>query len=203
MPSTDPAGRAPPPRLSRRRCLAGAGACLAVAALSDVAAAQAVLGDDGLYRQPWFLDSLLELPDDLEAAHAAGKRFAILWELRGCPYCRQTHLVNFAQPEISGFVRARFDLLQLNIVGDREVVDFDRERLPEKRLAAKYAVRATPTFQFFPERAAGLAQRPPSGREVARAQGYIAPRPFLAMFRFVSERGYESGSLADVLEAGR
>ena len=46
--------------------------------------AEAILTDDGLYRQPWFLESFLELADDLEAAAASGKRFAVMWELRGC-----------------------------------------------------------------------------------------------------------------------
>jgi thioredoxin-related protein len=121
--------------------------------------------------------------------------------LRGCPYCKDTHLVNFAQPEIENYVRERFDILQLNIIGAREVTDFDGEKLPEKRLAEKYGVRFTPTFQFFPDSAAGLAAKKPREREVARAQGYLAPKQFLAMFRFVTERAYEKGNLLDFLKA--
>ena len=52
---------------------------------------------DGLYREPWFLQSFLNLAEDLETAQSAGKRFAIMWELKGCPYCKETHFVNFAQ----------------------------------------------------------------------------------------------------------
>ena len=37
-------------------------------------------------------------------------------------------------------------------------------------------------------------------REVARAQGYLEPKPFLAMFRFVAERAYEKGSLSDFVK---
>src|SRR5262245_24464996 len=131
--------------LSRRLLLAGG---LAAATLTR-ASAQAILTDDGIYRQPWFLESFLELADDLKGAAGEGKRFAVLWELRGCPYCRQTHLINFAKPEIADFVRQKFEILQLNIVGSREVTDFDGEKLPEKEFARKYGVRFTPTFQFF------------------------------------------------------
>ena len=159
------------------------------------------LTEDGLYHEPWFLQSLLELADDLDSAAAQGRRFAIIWELRGCPYCRQTHLVNFARPEIADFIKAGFDLLQLNIIGAREVVDFDGEKLSEKQLAQKYGVRATPTLQFFPEGSAGLAARKPRDREVARAQGYLEPEPFLAMFKFVAERAYERTSFPDYLRA--
>ncbi|MBX9776133.1 MAG: thioredoxin family protein [Xanthobacteraceae bacterium] len=168
---------------------------------STSARSQTLLGDDGLYHQPWFLQSLLELGDDLQMATDNGKRFVIIWELRGCPYCRETHLVNFAQPEIVSYVKTHFEVLQLNLIGDREVMDFDGEKVPEKRLAEKYGVRFTPTFQFFPERVDGLAPRKPREREIVRAQGYLQPPQFLAMFRFVAERAYERGTLADFLKS--
>ena len=187
--------------LSRRSFLAGSVAGAAAIANARPALGQAILTDDGLYRQPWFLDSLLELADDLEEACGRSRRFAVLWELRGCPYCKDTHLVNFAKPEIAGFVKEKFDILQLNIIGAREITDFDGEKLAEKRLAEKYGVRFTPTFQFFPPRSAGLGARKPREREVARVQGYLVPDQFLAMFRFVSERAYEKGSLGDYLKA--
>ena len=186
--------------LSRRSFVAGSLSGLGAAGLSRVEAA-AVLTEDGIYKQPWFLESFLELADDLDGAAEKRKRFAIMWELRGCPYCKETHLVNFAKPEIETFVRERFEILQLNIVGSREVVDFDGEKLSEKRIAAKYGVRFTPTIQFFPERKDGLAQKKPAAREVTRAQGYLKPNDFLAMFRFVSERAYERGTLRDYLKA--
>src|SRR5687767_13603264 len=148
--------------LTRRRAMAG----LAALGLAGPARAEAILTDDGLYRQPWFLESFLELADDLSAAGNSNKRFAVIWELRGCPYCKQTHMVNFARPEIERFIRERFDILQLNIVGSREVTDFDGAKLAEKELARKYGVRFTPTLQFFPESASGLARREPRQREV-------------------------------------
>lgn len=184
--------------LSRRLVLAGL-ACCPLAPCRSMA--EAILTEDGLYRQPWFIESLLELGDDLSAATAAKKRFAILWELKGCPFCKQLHLVNFARPEIESYIRERFDILQLNIIGSREVVDFDGEKLSEKMLAAKYGVRSTPTFQFFSENAAALGQKKPREREVARSQGYSEPQPFLATFRYVSERAYEKGSLGDFLKS--
>ena len=185
--------------ISRRHVLA---ALAATAAFPGTpASAQAILTEDGLHRQPWFIDSLLELPDDLAAATTGRKRFAILWELRGCPYCKQMHEINLAKPEIANYIKERFDILQLNFIGAREVTDFGGEKLSEKRLAAKYGIRGTPTFQFFPESAAGLAGKKPVEREIARLQGYAEPAPFLATFRYVAERGYEKGSLSDFLKA--
>jgi hypothetical protein len=153
--------------LSRRSLLVGG----ALLASLSAARSAAVLTEDGLYSQPWFLESLLELADDLPAATERRKRFAIMWELKGCPYCKDTHLINFANPEVETYVKERFDILQLNIIGSREVVDFDGEKISEKRLAEKYGVRFTPTLQFFPESIEGLAKKKPRGCKATWSPG--------------------------------
>ena len=187
--------------LSRRKFLAAS--MTGAVFVPNAARAAAVLTDDGLYTQPWFLESFLELADDLAGAAGKNKRFAIMWELRGCPFCKQTHLVNFAQPEIENFIKDRFEILQLNIVGSREVTDFDGEKLSDKAFAQKYGVRSVPTFQFFPESVAGLAAKVPREREVARAQGYIDPQPFLGLFRFVADRDYEKGRVLELPQSDK
>ena len=186
-------------KLSRRGPIAGAAACLALP--RGVRASALKLNDDGLYTKPWFLESLLDLNDDLKDATDKGKRFVVMWELKGCPYCKKIHEINLADPQIENFIKDRFEVLQLNIIGQREVTDFDGQRLPEKEFAKKYGVRYTPTFQFFPESVDGLAQKKPAEREVARWQGYMEPKPFLSMFRFVADKEYEKTSLGDFLKA--
>jgi thioredoxin-related protein len=183
---------------TRRQFLVGSAAALISA---DAARAQAILSEDGLHKQPWFVETFLELADDLAAARAAGKRFAVLWELRGCPYCREMHLVNFARPDVAEYVRSNFDILQLNIVGARKVTDFDGTQLGEKAFATRYQVRFTPTIQFFPETLDGLADLPPDKREVMRIPGYLKADDFLDVFRFVRERGYEKGTLRDFIKS--
>ena len=118
-------------RPSRREVLAAiiasvAGAMGAQIAHAAVGRYQPVQLENGQYTQSWFLNSFLELPDDLEEAKSRGRRFAILWEQDGCPYCRETHLTNLAIPEISDFIRSNFDILQLDIWGGRDVVDRNR-----------------------------------------------------------------------------
>jgi thioredoxin-related protein len=189
--------------LSRRQFLAGSAASGLGLCSARAARSEAVMTDDGFYREDWFLESFLELADDLAAASAAKKRLAIMWELRGCPYCRQTHLVNFAKPEITDYIKTRFEILQLNVIGSREVTDFDGQKLTEKALAQKYGVRGVPVFQFFPDSAAGLAAKAPRDREVARGQGYIEPQPFLDMFRFVADRAYEKGEVLQLPQSGK
>lgn len=186
--------------ITRRTLLGALAAAVALPALR-AGAAEPVLTEDGIYRQPWFLESLLELPDDLASARAGKKRFAVLFELRGCPYCKEMHFGNFAQPHIEKYVRENFDILQINIIGSREVMDFDGERLSEKALAAKYGVRYTPTFLFFPESTEGLKAKKPAQREVTRLQGVLKPPQFLAAFRYVVEKAYEKTPLPEYLKA--
>lgn len=176
-------------------------AFILIAALASAARAadppkEPALGEHGLYVQPWFLQSFLDLREDLEEAAQKGKRFAIIWEQKGCPYCKETHLVNFAKPEIADYVRKHFVVLQLDLWGARKVKDFDGEELSEKALAQKYGVRFTPTVQFFPPKApAGKT----SGRalEVARMPGYMRPFPFFVMFQYARDEGYKAGAFRD------
>jgi thioredoxin-related protein len=186
--------------VNRRQILIGA-ASLGILGALPARADDPVLTDDGLYKQSWFIESFLDLGDDLEGATKEGKRFVIMWELKGCPYCKETHFVNFAQPRISDYIKSNFEVLQLNIIGSRKVTDFDGTQLSEKELAAKYGVRFTPTFQFFGERAAVLKALAPQKREVARAPGYLRPDDFLAMFRYVREKAYESKSFRDFVKS--
>jgi thioredoxin-related protein len=157
---------------------------------ADAKRGAAVVNDDGLHVQPWFLVSLLDLRDDLREAQESGKRFAVVWEQRGCVYCRDMHEINFAIPALSDYVRENFTIVQLNLFGSREVTDFDGQVLPEKELARKWGVVFTPTTLFFPETVADSDRR--SGKELAVAQmpGYLRPVTFLAMFRYVREKRY-------------
>lgn len=147
--------------------------------------------DDGLIYQPWFLESFLILEEDLVDAQAEGKRFAIFWELKGCPYCEETHRVNLADPEILNFVTSNFAVMQLNIIGSRIVTDFDGEELSEKELARKWGVKFTPTIQFFSDDPEEMTGKPGREGEVARIPGYFKPEHFMAMFQYVREKAYE------------
>lgn len=161
-----------------------------------------ILTDDGLYTQEWFLESFLDLSEDLEEAAAEGKRFAIMWELKGCPYCKETHFVNFADPAVNDYVRENFVILQLNYLGSRLVTDFDGEELEERELREKYGVRFTPTFQFFPESSEAIAGETGQAAETARMPGYFKPDHFLAMFRFIKDKAYEDQTFRGYLAAG-
>ncbi len=159
--------------------------------LVTVAAAEPRIGDDGLYKQPWFVESFLDLREDLADAQAADKRLAIIWEQRGCPYCKDLHTVNLGKPEISEYIKANFAIIQLNLWGDREVTDVDGEVTTEKKLARKWGVVFTPTIHFLPEASELEAGQAGNRQLVAVMPGYFRPFHFARMFEYVKERRYE------------
>ncbi|MYK58987.1 MAG: thioredoxin fold domain-containing protein, partial [Rhodospirillaceae bacterium] len=107
---------------------------LAAAAKAD----EVKVGGDGLYHQDWFLQSFLDLREDLQESADAGKRLVILWEQKGCPYCKELHQVNFVDPAIRKYLLDNFVVLQLDIWGARPVTDFDGTEMSEKKLARRY-----------------------------------------------------------------
>jgi thioredoxin-related protein len=188
------------------KALVAVGLWLALAGTAFAVEAQRIepaVNDDGLYSQPWFLTGFLDLREDLAETAAAGKRLAIIWEQRGCPYCKEIHAVNFAQPDINAYVRQNFAVIQLNLWGDRPVTDFDGEVLAEKALARKWGILFTPTIIYFPETVGEIAGRSGKDAEIARMPGYFRPFHFLGMFRYVREKRYADTQFQKFLEEHR
>lgn len=175
--------------LARRTALSG------LASVLLGRAARAVVTDSsGLPAQPWFLQSFLDLRDDLQTAAAAGKRLVLLIEQKGCPFCKQLHEVNFADPAITAFVRQHFEILQLDLHGARELTDLDGTRLEERAFARRLAGQMTPVAIFLPARPEEVAGRPAHEAAVARMPGYLPPREFAALFHYVHEEAYRRES---------
>lgn len=184
-----------------RRTLLKLAAGAPLLALPVSCAAAAEVGDNGLHVQPWFVDSFLDLREDLDTAAGAGKNFAVLFEQRGCPYCREMHTVNLAIPEISGYVRENFDVLQLDMWGSRKVTDFDGEELEERELAQKWRVQFTPTISYFPQNLSGGNGKSGRDLEAARMPGYFKPFHFVSMFEYVRDGAYADQPFQRFLQA--
>jgi thioredoxin-related protein len=180
--------------LLSRRTFVACGASL----LGSMAGAYASpkLDLDGLYNEPWINKTSGNLSTDFADAAKSAKNFAVLWEMRGCPWCKILHMENFAREDIAGYLQANFTLVQLNLRGKRELIDFDGEKLTEEDLSYKFGINSTPSFQFFrPSDAA-------AGQELGRV-GYLKPDEFLTLLRFIREKGYEKGSYEDWLRSHR
>jgi thioredoxin-related protein len=170
--------------LTRRHTLAlPLAALVAPSVLADIRRPK--LGEDGLYHLDWFLESFLDIPEDIAAASAAGKRLVVMWSLKGCPACKRMAENHLVDPQTVAYIRAHFEVLHLNILGSREVTGLGGRKHPEKAFADAEGVRSTPMLQFMPLK--------PDGREVARLDRLPDVPTFQAFFRYVREEGFARG----------
>jgi len=149
------------------------------------------LGDDGLYHHDFFLQSFLDLSEDLESSHAAGKRLVVVFEQRGCIYCKQVNTELLADPAIHAYVKENYNVLQLNLFGDREVTDLDGKSLSEKELARRWGILFTPTFVFLPEDPADTEGLTGKDAAVFTMQGAFGKLTFTSAFEWVKQKGYD------------
>jgi thioredoxin-related protein len=148
-------------------------------------------GEDGIYTQNWFMQSFLDLREDHAEAKAAGNRFAIIFEQRGCIYCIKMHTEVLALKYINDYVRENFNVVQLDLWGSREVTDFDGTRIPEKKLAERWGVLFTPTVVFFKDELPPDRGKWGPELEVARMHLGMGPGTFYDMFTWVRTKTYE------------
>ncbi|GEO85269.1 MULTISPECIES: thioredoxin family protein [Alphaproteobacteria] len=168
-------------------------------ALLLVSARAAEIGDDGLHKEDWFSVTFRDVAEDVAAATAEGKRLAIIFEQRGCIYCREMHEKILSDPEVRDYIKANYMVVQYNMFGDEEVTDTDGEALTEKSAARKWGYIFTPTIVFLPER---LDKAIPVGKAaVATMPGAFGKLTFLNMFRWVRDKGYEGDEHFQVYHA--
>ena len=158
-------------------------------------AAAATVGDDGLHIQPWIRDTFKDLQEDLDEANADGKRLAIFFEQRGCIYCTKMHESVYPDPELSDYIDENFFVIQLNLHGDLEVVDFDGDTLTEKQIARKWGILFTPSVIFLPEEVEEGKTAIQSA--VAMMPGAFGRGTTLDMFTWVNEKRYALDSDED------
>jgi len=168
---------------------------LVFAGLPWAAAAQKVMppivGENGMPTQAWFKKSGNDLARDLTEAVNNKKLLAIVWEQRGCYYCKQMHELNFQVEDVVSYVRDRFEFVQLDLRGNRVLMDLQGNPATETMLARQSRVTGTPTIQFLDRH----------GKEVFRMPGYAKPALFLTVFEYVAEAAYKSKSLKEYVVA--
>ncbi|MDR9393122.1 thioredoxin family protein [Roseovarius sp. SYSU LYC5161] len=153
------------------------------------------MGDDGLHKTDWMRDTFKDLQEDLAEATAEGKRMAIIVEQRGCIYCRKMHEEVFPKPEIDSYLRENFFVVQMNLHGTTEVIDFDGEALSERAAARKWGLLFTPSILFLPETVP--ADQSAAQAAVALMPGAFEPATTLDMLTWVNEKRYALDSDED------
>ena len=125
----------------------------------------------------WFKESFLDFKEDIDEANANGKRIMVLLHQDGCPYCNALVERNLSQNDIEHMMQNNFDVIAINIWGDREVANIDGKTYTEKTFAQALKVQFTPTILFFDE----------TGKIVLRLNGYLPPQRFKMALHFVAQ----------------
>jgi len=143
----------------------------------------------GYEEQPdWFKVSFLDLYEDIEEAAEANRRVMVYFYQDGCPYCKKLLEDNFGQRDITEKTQKYFDVVTINIWGDREVTVGDKV-VKEKDFAAALKVQYTPTLLFFNEET----------KAVYRANGYYPPEKFEVVLDYVGQKKESEISFQDYL----
>ncbi|SHL04611.1 Thioredoxin-related protein [Roseovarius marisflavi] len=163
--------------------------CLAVPVMA------AELGDDGLHKTDWMRETFKDLREDLDEANAEGKRLMLLIEQRGCIYCERMHRDVFPLPVIDSYIRENFFVVQLDLYGAAELIDFDGEELSQRDAMRKWGIMFTPSILFMP-------QEVPEGKTAAQAAVAVMPGAFeagttLDLLTWVNEERYALDSEED------
>lgn len=149
---------------------------------------QSGMVNPGFQEKPsWFKESFLDIREDVAEATAAGKRVLLYFYQDGCPYCAKLLNDNFGNRSITDKTRAGFDVIAINMWGDREVTDLGGSRTTEKEFAGALRVQYTPTLLFLDEQ----------GAVVLRINGYFAPHKFDIALDFVAGRHEKFGDFRD------
>jgi len=150
-----------------------------------------ILGARQSVHPDWFKESFLDIDEDIDEAAELGKHLILLLEMNGCPYCARMIEENFAQAPYRDFIQEKFDVIVLNVQGDREVALDTGTSLPEKDVARQLGVRYTPTVIFLNA----------DGEPVARVDGYRNVQDFKRVLDYVATRSYETQTLAEFIAA--
>lgn len=139
----------------------------------------------------WFKESFLDLEEDINDASEKNKRLVVYFWQPGCPYCSQLWEDNFSQKDIEDKFRENFEIVAINMWGDREIVSIKGEDYSEKSFAEALNIKYTPTLLFFDEKQ----------KVTLQLNGYIPPEDFRLALSYASDKKQSKNSYAEYVSA--
>lgn len=146
-----------------------------------------ITGGEAYHIPEWFKVSFLEIHNDAKEASQGNKHLLLYMHLDNCPYCKRVLDENFTSGANKDYIQQHFDVMAINIRGDREIQWDETTFYNEKTLAKELGVYATPTLVFLNE----------EGNVVYQVNGYRSPDAIMDVMHYVQERQYGQMSLAE------
>ncbi|WP_428087193.1 thioredoxin family protein [Candidatus Thioglobus sp.] len=134
-----------------------------------------------LYELPnWFKATFMDFSEDLEEAAEEDKHVMIYFHQNGCPYCTKLVAENFHDKDLVAKLQKSFDVIETNMWGDRELVDWQGREFSEKEFSAFMKIQFTPTLLFLNAK----------GQNVLRLNGYQSIDKMHATLDYISSKKY-------------
>ena len=151
------------------------------------------LGAKNTHMPSWFLDSFLDLNEDIEELASKNKRLILFMHQDNCPYCYKFITKNLSDESTKNKILKNFGVVALNMFGDRDITDINAEEYTEKEFAIKNKVQFTPSLLFFNE----------EGKQLLRLNGYINTKDFNLALDYIKDKKENSLSYKEYLSAKR
>ena len=151
--------------------------------------------DDAPLEEPlsfpdWFKLSFLDFREDVREVREAGKQgLVVYFGQKYCAYCKQLLERDLEAEDIQAYTREHFDIIGIDIHGDRTVTDMSGNELTESALAVRDKTNFTPSMIFYDA----------GGQEVLRLRGYYPPYRFRAALEYVADAHYKDEDFREYL----
>ncbi|MGB0723171.1 MAG: thioredoxin fold domain-containing protein [Gammaproteobacteria bacterium] len=138
----------------------------------------------------WFVDSFLDLPEDLANARTEGKKgIMVVFSMPFCSHCKQLIKTTFADETIVAKLRRDFDAVHVDLFSDAEMVSPKGEPMRVKEFGKREGADFTPAIYFYDL----------DGNRMLRVIGYQPPDRFSHILSYLSEGHYRESRLRDYL----
>jgi len=160
---------------------------MAIASATDQDFDEAIAFDDqplkdDLSLPDWFSLSFLDLQESLDDALNEGKKGIIIYFGRkDCAYCKSLLEVNWGDPAIVKFTRKNFNVIAIDVRGDRRITDFNGTSWSEKNFSSLKRTNFTPSLLFYNHK----------GQLALKLPGYRPKYQFRAALEYVADAHYK------------
>ncbi|SFV63556.1 thioredoxin SoxW [hydrothermal vent metagenome] len=135
----------------------------------------------------WFKSSFLDLEEDINDATKKGKNIIIYFHQNGCPYCAKLIRDNFHNPVLVKKIKQNFEVIEINMFGDRELTDWNGKEFNEKTFAEHLKIQFTPSLLFLN----------PEKQIVLRLNGYQSTKKMHQVLDYLISKKYKTQTFAN------
>lgn len=142
---------------------------------------------EALSLPPWFKLSFLDIQDDIAEARQNNRGLIVYFGRHNCAYCKALLETNWGRKDIVAYTRQHFDVVAIDVLGHRQLIDPAGKQLKEKDYAAQQRANFTPTLHFYDKQ----------GKRAFKLTGYRPPYQFKASLEYVADNHHRKETFAE------